>query len=561
MNDHYSKTEALLIKIAREYLNLPIEESQKAIQSSLHEMAVFVGADRAYIFSYDMQKMQCSNTHEWCGEGISAEIDNLQDVDVTAIPEWIAAHENGEALYYADVFALPEEHGVRQILEPQGVKSIITVPMLDSGQLVGFLGFDSVNQYHSYSEKEIKLLWLYAEMLVNLYNREKTIKILEDAKQRAEDANRAKSEFLANMSHEIRTPLSAILGYCDILKTTSLNQKQAEYVETIGYAGNLLSGIVGDILDFSKIEAGKLQLENITFSMRSMCANLEKMFIEKTKRKGITLLFDVSLTEDDVLVADKLRLTQVLVNLINNAIKFTYSGSITVTIQCKQESKRFADFYLSVADTGIGMAPELISRLFLPFEQASSSTNRKYGGSGLGLAISQRIINAMGGELKVESIIGQGSTFYTELKLAKGKNSGENQTAIKHSTLQKMPNLDGINILIAEDVKLNRDLLSHIFAPTKAALAFAEDGEQAVSMALNQNYDLIIMDLQMPLLDGFNASQQIMKAKPEAIIIALSAAASALDVSRSSAAGIQRHLAKPINKQVLFATISELLAK
>jgi CheY-like chemotaxis protein len=237
-------------------------------------------------------------------------------------------------------------------------------------------------------------------------------------------------------------------------------------------------------------------------------------------------------------------------NLMNNALKFTYTGSIQIVIKCTQVHRRFADYYIAVEDSGIGMDKELMSRLFQPFEQADHSTSRKFGGTGLGLAISQRIINALGSKLQVESEPGIGSKFYSNLSFKRAIAKDTVQlTQQAHSV--EIPDLSRYSILIAEDVKLNRDLLHHLFQPTGCALTFAENGQEAVDLALENEFDLIIMDLQMPILDGFEASKRIAANQPNTKIIALSAASSELDIQRSAASGIILHLAKPIRRTEL----------
>ena len=558
MTNTETTTEVLLIKIAREYLNLPLEQAEQAIQSSLKEMATFVGADRAYIFRYDLVAMEASNTYEWCAEGIRAEIDNLQNTDVSFIPDWLEAHSQGKELYIPNVLALPADSGIREILEPQDVKSIITVPMLDDGNLIGFVGFDSVRNYHVYTDKERKLLSLYAEMLVNIGSREAAFNKLLVERERAERANKAKSLFLANMSHEIRTPLNAIIGYCDLLNETSLDKQQREFVTTVQYSSSLLLGIVNDILDFSKIEAGKLALEQDAVSLRTIAGQILNLFSEKAEKKGISLNISLDIEDNEWIITDALRFTQVLMNLTNNALKFTYTGSIQIVIKCTQVHRRFADYYIAVEDSGIGMDSELVARLFQPFEQADHSTSRKYGGTGLGLAISQRIINAFGSRLQVETEPGIGSKFFSNLSF-KRANAVDATDIAKQTNTIEIPDLNRYTILIAEDVQLNRDLLKHLFQPTGCTLIFAENGQEAVDLALESSFDLIIMDLQMPILDGFEASKRITANQPHTKIIALSAASSELDIQRSAASGIILHLAKPIRRSELYRSVYNIL--
>lgn len=561
MTTSSTPTEALLIKIAREYLNLPLEKSNDAIQSSLEEMAKFVNADRAYIFAYNEPATHCSNTHEWCAQGITAEIENLQNVDLSELPEWVSAHRRGEEMYVADTYALSIDDGVRKILEPQGIKSLMTIPMLSHNKLLGFIGFDSVIKHHIYSEKERKLLWLYAEMLVNMHQREDTFKNLIKERERAEIANRAKSNFLANMSHEIRTPLNAIVGYCEILSDTSLSTSQLDFVNTIKYSSELLHGIVNDILDFSKIEAGKLSLSDEAFLLDSICNSLAKLFVPQAMKRDVQFIINREFDPKLLLIADTLRLSQVLMNLISNAIKFTYHGVVTVTIKQVQEHRRFVDFYISVEDTGIGMENELIERLFKPFEQGKQNQQHKVTGTGLGLAISQRLVNAFGSKICVESTPGNGSKFFFSLTLKKASTSDVNSLHPAANS-KHISNYDFSNyvVLVAEDVQLNRELMRHLLLSANCKVEFAENGQEAVNLALQHDYDLIIMDIQMPLLDGFEASKRIKSKKPNLPIIALSAAASVLEVTHSRECGIHRHLAKPISRSQLFEAIEETLA-
>jgi signal transduction histidine kinase/ActR/RegA family two-component response regulator len=557
MTNSTTPTEALLIKIAREYLNLPLERSDEAIQSSLEEMAKFVNADRAYIFSYNEQATHSSNTYEWCAPGITAEIDNLQDVDLSELEEWVSAHRRGEEMHVADTFSLPSDHGVRKILEPQGIKSLMTIPMLSQKRLLGFIGFDSVKKHHAYSEKERKLLWLYAEMLVNMHEREETFKNLIKERERAEVANRAKSDFLANMSHEIRTPLNAIVGYCEILGDTELSSAQSDYVNTIKYSSELLHGIVNDILDFSKIEAGKLSLSEEPLSLEDICNSLSKLFVPQAKKRDVTFLINREFNSETMLMTDSLRFSQVLMNLISNAIKFTYHGTVTVTIKELQQHSRFTDLYISVEDTGIGMDSELVERLFKPFEQGGKTPQHKQTGTGLGLAISQRLVNAFGSKICVESTPGNGSKFFFSLTLKKASHKDKKKNDTRKTSFIANYDFSHRTILVAEDVQLNRDLMKHLLRATHCKVDFAENGQEAVDLAHQNHYDLIIMDLQMPILDGFEASKRIKSTKPQLPIIALSAAASMLEINYSKECGIHRHLSKPIRRNQLFEAIEE----
>lgn len=408
----------ILTNIASQYINMPLEKVPEHIQTSLQELGVFVGADRAYIFDYDFVLGHCSNTYEWCGEGISPEIANLQEVPLDFIPQWVDQHQKGEPFVVEEVEWLPEElQGLREILEPQGIISLITVPMMaPGGRLLGFLGFDSVREKKIYSEKERRLLDVYAGMLVNISMRTETEARMSEAMEEARAASKAKSEFLANMSHEIRTPLNGVIGFVDLLRSTPLSPNQIEFVENTHISARTLLDLINDILDFSKIEAGKLELDMQPTSLLSLAEQALDIVKFESARKELELLLDFDYHLPQLVETDALRLKQVLVNLLSNAIKFTQLGEVLlrVTGHCEGADCRVL---FEIHDTGIGISHEQLSKMFKAFSQADSSTSRRFGGTGLGLAISSFLVQKMGGKIHISSTVGQGSVFSFELQL------------------------------------------------------------------------------------------------------------------------------------------------
>lgn len=411
----YSEMQKILMKISSTYINIELEKVEEAINHSLEEMGEFVDADRAYIFSYDLDNETTSNTHEWCAEGISPEIENLQDVPIDAIPQWIEKHRKGEVFYIPDVSSLPTtpKGGLYDILAPQGIKSLITVPMVNENQLIAFIGFDSVRKHHYYGEREKSLLVVFAQMLVNIKNRIATEQELNLAKEKSEAANQAKSEFLANMSHEIRTPLSAVIGFSELLENMTDDKKQLKYLDSIKTAGDTLLTLINDILDLSKIEANQLEINYQEFNLLTLLDDIKKIFSQKIGEKGLELELEVPFEVLKIRL-DETRLRQILLNLVGNAVKFTKEGYVKLIVSCKLKENKKIDLVISVEDSGIGIDQKGQEEIFKAFKQQDGQSNREYGGTGLGLAITKRLTEMLNGSISLESQKDIGSTFKVE---------------------------------------------------------------------------------------------------------------------------------------------------
>ncbi|MFT5593238.1 MAG: signal transduction histidine kinase [Oceanicoccus sp.] len=381
---------------------------------------------------------------------------------------------------------------------------------------------------------------------------QKQIMLAEQESRTAAAASEAKSQFLAHMSHEIRTPLNGIIGIADILSQTNLNPEQSKYVSTIEKSGEALLSIINDILDFSKIEAGKLELEHIDFSLNEICESLGNIFVAQLKDKNLNYTFKLDPKIPDFLNGDPLRIKQILLNLVSNSLKFTTQGGIHIDVFCLNCDNNI-QLQFKIIDTGIGIPENKLTSLFEAFTQVDSSTTRKYGGTGLGLQITKRLIELMGGSIHVESQLNEGSTFIFNVTLANGKstmNTSPDTTPPPTAILNK-------KILVAEDNHTNQMVITAMLKRLGYEFDICNNGEEAVTALQESAYSLVLMDCQMPVLDGFQATQKIREQSTIADIpvIALTAGATDKEKQKCYDAGMNDFLSKPIKLGLLKDTL------
>ncbi len=389
--------------------------------------------------------------------------------------------------------------------------------------------------------------------------------IAEDAKAKAESATKiaenavkAKQQFLSNMSHEIRTPMNAIIGFTKVVLKTDLSAKQKEYLTAIKVSGDALIVLINDILDLAKVDAGKMTFEQTPFKMATSISAMLHLFETKIQEKNLELVkvYDTKIPE--VLMGDPVRLHQIILNLVSNAVKFTTKGKITVSVNLLNEDEEKVTIKFTVTDTGIGIAENKIATIFEDFQQATSDTSRLYGGTGLGLAIVKQLVEPQGGTISVTSVINEGTTFGFTLSFSKTKERAE----LENGIVELETEIKNAKILVVEDIALNQLLMKTVLDEFGFGCDIAANGKIAIEKLEANTYDIILMDLQMPVMNGFETTEYIRNIMNSKIpIVALTADVTTVDVAKCKAAGMNDYIAKPIDERVLYSKIVSLIKK
>ncbi len=406
------------------------------------------------------------------------------------------------------------------------------------------------------NEKELREAKVFAELATEIAQHAKDT--AEAASLIAGEAVRAKQQFLSNMSHEIRTPMNAIIGFTKVLFKTDLSVKQLEYLNAIKTSGDALIVLINDILDLAKVDAGKMIFEHIPFNIANSISAMLHLFEPKIQEKNLQLIKEFDQAIPEVLLGDPVRLHQIIINLLSNAVKFTSEGSITIGVKLVSEQENDVLIRFSVKDTGIGIQDAKLQTIFENFQQASSGTSRLYGGTGLGLAIVKQLVEQQGGSVSVISQIAKGSDFSFLLEFQKTTETAE---ALISDEIQE--NLVGhLKILVVEDIPLNQLLMKTVLDDFGFERDIAANGKIAIEMMAENHYDLVLMDLQMPEMNGFEATQYIRNVMHLNIpIIALTADVTTVDLAKCKLVGMNDYIAKPVDEKLLYAKIVSLVRK
>ncbi|MCZ8196306.1 MAG: ATP-binding protein [Flavobacterium sp.] len=405
-------------------------------------------------------------------------------------------------------------------------------------------------------EKELTEAKIFAELATSIAEDAKIT--AEKATKNAEEAVKSKQQFLSNMSHEIRTPMNAIIGFTKVVLKTDLTAKQKEYLMAIKMSGDALIVLINDILDLAKVDAGKMTFEKTAFKLNLSIKAMLHLFETKIQEKNLNLIINYDATIPEVLVGDPVRLHQIILNLVSNAVKFTNKGTITVSVNLMAQNEESVTIKFSISDTGIGIKLKKIEKIFENFQQATSGTSRLFGGTGLGLAIVKQLVEAQGGIIEVESTVDKGSTFSFVLNFQKT----DAEAVLEPEILELNTDVKNTKILVAEDMELNQLLMKTLLDDFGFECEIAANGKIAIEKLKEKAFDIVLMDLQMPEMNGFEATNYIRKKmKLDIPIIALTADVTTVDVEKCKEVGMNDYISKPIDERLLYSKLIGFIKK
>ncbi len=572
-----AQIDSLLSSISRQFID---SDAEAAIHFTLEAIANFINAERLCIFEYTENQKRYRLLYDWCAAGIKVFGNCHQNAEASInVCSWLNNQMlNGRVVALSHLDELPPDATeTRASFETQLIQSCLNVPMIHGGKVVGYIGADSMRFAKTWSQEDINLVRLVGELIAIGRARHQAESALKVAKETAENASKAKSIFLANMSHELRTPLNAILGFSQLMeRDPAITPRQRESLGIINRSGEHLLALIDDVLEMSKIEAGRIVLNPAPFNLHYLLGTLQEMFQIRTQSKQLFLEFDIAPDLPQVVVTDEGKLRQVLINLLGNAVKFTQNGGITLRAFADSSQTVNPQLFFEIEDTGKGIAPAEMDRLFQPFVQTESGIKSKEG-TGLGLTISRQYVELMGGNIHCNSILGQGSIFSFALPVTLAKAAEiVAQPTTKRRAIKLAPNQPLYRILVVDDRQENCQLLLQLLETVGFEMKSATNGEEAIAIWQQWHPHLIWMDMRMPLMDGYEATRQIraIEAKlksnqlpitnyplpiTKTAIIALTASAFEEQQANVLAAGCDDFVRKPFREEVIFDKLAQYL--
>jgi signal transduction histidine kinase/CheY-like chemotaxis protein len=577
----------MLTQLATRFINLPVNQIKVEMNHALAEIGIFARVDRVYIFDYDWDNETMSNTYEWCSEGVEPELENLQYIPNSLFPDWVAAHQRGEMTYVPSVNNLHPDDNLRLILEPQGIQSLITIPLMQTDNCLGYVGFDAVKAERNFSDSELSLLRIFSELLTNLKIKQQTESMLNQnrltlerqneqllnlnerlrqqneeilrknkeldiERERALASDRLKTAFLNNVSHEVRTPLNGIAGFAQFLTEDNISKEdKEEFVTALNTSVSRLTDTINDIMDVSLLMSGNMNVYPEEINIKELLQEVYNIHSYEAKAKN--LLFKIEneqLPEGKSIISDYAMIKKIIHELVGNSVKYTNRGHVVFGVKLINHQ-----IEIYVKDTGIGISKSAMPKIFEPFVQEDVSTTRTYEGSGLGLTIVKGFVDLLNGNIDVESEASKGTSFYVRVPDLRKRQTDVVQTD-KYSGLSAGSNQ--MNIVVAEDEALNVLYVKRMFKNLGYQLHFAQNGQEAVDLVKQKpEINLVLMDIKMPVMDGLEATKIIKKLRPELPVIAVTAYAANDDRHDCIKAGCDEYVSKPFIAEELIKLIEK----
>ena len=566
--DRLSMMQRALMCLATEFVNVPLEDQDKVINQSLETMSRLVQADRAYLFDYDFKTGVMSNTHEWCQAGSKPAKGILQVVQFAKFADWVAVRRRGECIHIPSVVALPKEDTLREFLTSQGVQSLITLPLMQDGACLGFVGFDAVQQERHWKEEEVALLQVLAELYAHFESRrrmeretQELQKRLTAARDEAQEAARAKSLFLGNMSHEIRTPLNAILGYAQIMgrECAARECPMSKKLGSITRSGEHLLELLNDLLDLVRSDAKEIKLSTGLFDIYQALEDVRLIFVKHPAAQVLTLQVSYTPEVPRFICSDSGKIRQVLVNLVSNAIKFTEKGGVRLSAALLPDSaSESLTLAVEVEDTGCGIRAEEQEHIFELFYTHTERRGKTAKGVGLGLPLCRRYAQALGGDVSlVHSTPGKGSCFRFTFQ-TRGADPAALEQQHRGIVSRLAPNQPAFRVLVVDDDSANREMLVDLLE----TLGIAVETDASAINALRRlrqdlAFDLVLMDKRMPEMDGYEAIRQLreMPGGEKIAVLVVSASGDGEERESALAAGANGYVSKPVHRDKLLDEI------